>query len=296
MDITTARVQNPSLGIALLCAGVAFFGMGEACVKTLAKDYEILQVVWARYVFHALVFLLIFSRTGIVSQMKTTRPFLHLARSVALMLGTITFFTALIYLSLPEAVAINFASPLLVTALSIPFLGEKVGVRRWCAIFVGFAGVLVIIRPGLGVMHWAAILPLGTAVCYAAYQIMTRIAGRTEDTRTSLFWTSAVGVIVMSCIVPFVWKTPDAFAWALMVATGALFGFGHYLLIRAFEVADVSTLSPFLYTQIVWVTIISIIVFGQYPDGVSMIGAAIVIASGLYIWHRESRVRRKASA
>jgi drug/metabolite transporter (DMT)-like permease len=296
LDITTARVQNPSLGIALLCAGVAFFGMGEACVKTLAKDYEILQVVWARYVFHALVFLLIFSRTGIVSQMKTTRPFLHLARSVALMLGTITFFTALIYLSLPEAVAINFASPLLVTALSIPFLGEKVGVRRWCAIFVGFAGVLVIIRPGLGVMHWAAILPLGTAVCYAAYQIMTRIAGRTEDTRTSLFWTSAVGVIVMSCIVPFVWKTPDAFAWALMVATGALFGFGHYLLIRAFEVADVSTLSPFLYTQIVWVTIISIIVFGQYPDGVSMIGAAIVIASGLYIWHRESRVRRKASA
>ncbi len=296
MDITTARVQNPSLGIALLCAGVAFFGMGEACVKTLAKDYEILQVVWARYVFHALVFLLIFSRTGIVSQMKTTRPFLHLARSVALMLGTITFFTALIYLSLPEAVAINFASPLLVTSLSIPFLGEKVGVRRWCAIFVGFAGVLVIIRPGLGVMHWAAILPLGTAVCYAAYQIMTRIAGRTEDTRTSLFWTSAVGVIVMSCIVPFVWKTPDAFAWALMVSTGALFGLGHYLLIRAFEVADVSTLSPFLYTQIVWVTIISIIVFGQYPDGVSMIGAAIVIASGLYIWHRESRVRRKASA
>jgi drug/metabolite transporter (DMT)-like permease len=296
LDITSARVQNPSLGIALLCAGVAFFGMGEACVKTLAKDYEILQVVWARYVFHALVFLLIFSRTGIVSQMKTTRPFLHLARSVALMLGTITFFTALIYLSLPEAVAINFASPLLVTALSIPFLGEKVGVRRWCAIFVGFAGVLVIIRPGLGVMHWAAILPLGTAVCYAAYQIMTRIAGRTEDTRTSLFWTSAVGVIVMSCIVPFVWKTPNAFAWALMVATGALFGFGHYLLIRAFEVADVSTLSPFLYTQIVWVTIISVIVFGQYPDGVSMIGAAIVIASGLYIWHRESRVRRKASA
>ncbi len=296
MEITTARVQNPSLGIALLCAGVAFFGMGEACVKTLAKDYDILQVVWARYVFHALVFLLIFSRTGIVSQMKTTRPFLHLARSVALMLGTVTFFTALIYLSLPEAVAINFASPLLVTALSIPFLGEKVGIKRWCAIFVGFAGVLVIIRPGLGVMHWAAILPLGTAVCYAAYQIMTRIAGRTEDTRTSLFWTSAVGVVVMSCIVPFVWKTPDAFAWTLMVATGALFGFGHYLLIRAFEVADVSTLSPFLYTQIIWVTIISIIVFGQYPDGVSMIGAAIVIASGLYIWHRETRGRSQTTA
>lgn len=288
MDVAT-RVQNPRLGIVLMCAGLAFFGFGEACVKTLAKDYEILQVVWARYTFHALVFLLIFSRSGIVSQMRTSRPFLHLARSVVLMLGTITFFTALIYLSLPEAVAINFAAPLLVTALSIPFLGEKVGPRRWAAIFVGFLGVLVIIRPGLGVMHWAAFLPLLTAICYACYQIMTRIAGRTEDTRTSLFWTSAVGVTVMSCIVPFFWKTPDTQAWLIMVATGALFGFGHYLLIRAFEITPVSTLSPFHYTQIIWVTIISIIVFDQTPDEFSFLGTAIVIASGLYIWRRETR-------
>lgn len=294
MDVT-ARIQNPRLGIALLCIGVAFFGMGEACVKILAKDYDILQVVWARYVFHALVFLLIFSRTGIISQMRTSRPFLHLARSITLMLGTVTFFTALIYLSLPEAVAINFAAPLLVTALSIPFLGEKVGPRRWVAIFVGFLGVLVIIRPGLGVMHWAAFLPLLTAICYAAYQIMTRIAGRTEDTRTSLFWTSAVGCIVMSCIAPFVWKSPDASAWAIMVATGGLFGFGHYLLIRAFEVAAVSTLSPFLYTQIVWVTIISIIVFDQIPDEYSILGTCIVIGSGLYIWHRETRERSEST-
>jgi len=288
MDVA-ARVQNPRLGIALMCAGLAFFGFGEACVKTLAKDYEILQVVWARYTFHALVFLLIFSRSGIVSQMRTSRPFLHLARSVVLMLGTITFFTALIYLSLPEAVAINFAAPLLVTALSIPFLGEKVGRRRWAAIFVGFLGVLVIIRPGLGVMHWAAFLPLLTAICYACYQIMTRIAGRTEDTRTSLFWTSAVGVTVMSCIVPFFWKMPDAQAWIIMVATGGLFGFGHYLLIRAFEITPVSTLSPFHYTQIIWVTIISIIVFDQTPDEFSILGTTIVIASGLYIWRRETR-------
>ena len=288
MDVA-ARVQNPRLGIALMCAGLAFFGFGEACVKTLAKDYEILQVVWARYTFHALVFLLIFSRSGIVSQMRTSRPFLHLARSVVLMLGTITFFTALIYLSLPEAVAINFAAPLLVTALSIPFLGEKVGRRRWAAIFVGFLGVLVIIRPGLGVMHWAAFLPLLTAIFYACYQIMTRIAGRTEDTRTSLFWTSAVGVTVMSCIVPFFWKMPDAQAWIIMVATGALFGFGHYLLIRAFEITPVSTLSPFHYTQIIWVTIISIIVFDQTPDEFSILGTTIVIASGLYIWRRETR-------
>lgn len=295
MDVAP-KVQNSRLGIFLLCSGVTFFGIGEACVKVLAQEYDILQVVWARYVFHALVFLAIFSRSGIISQMKTSRPFLHIARSITLMLGTITFFTALIYLSLPDAVAINFAAPLLVTALSIPFLGEKVGPRRWAAIFVGFLGVLVIIRPGLGVMHWAAILPLGTAICYASYQIMTRIAGRTEDTKTSLFWTSTVGVIVMSCIAPFVWKAPDAQAWAIMVATGALFGFGHYLLIRAFEVAPVSTLSPFLYTQIISVTIISILVFNQYPDQYSILGAAIVIGSGLYIWHRETKESRQAES
>ncbi len=290
MDVAP-RIQNSRRGIFLLCAGVAFFGIGEACVKTLAAEYDILQVVWARYVFHALVFLAIFSRSGIISQMKTSRPFLHIARSITLMIGTVSFFTALIYLSLPEAVAINFVAPLLVTALSIPFLGEKVGPRRWAAIFVGFLGVLVIIRPGLGVMHWAAFLPLITAISYAGYQIMTRIAGRTEDTKTSLFWTSTVGVIVMSCIVPFVWKTPNATAWVIMVATGAVFGFGHYLLIRAFEVAAVSTLSPFLYTQIIWVTIISIVVFDQFPDQFSILGAAIVIGSGLYIWHREARER-----
>ena len=290
MDVAP-RVQNPRLGIFLLCSGIAFFALGETCVKILAADYHIMQVVWARYVFHALVFLAIFSRSGIVSQMKTSRPLLHIARSITLMLGTITFFTALIYLSLPDAVAINFAAPLIVTALSIPFLGEKVGRRRWAAIFVGFLGVLVIIRPGMGMMHWAAILPLGTAIFYASYQIMTRIAGRTEDTKTSLFWTSTVGVIVMSCITPFVWRAPDAHAWAIMVGTGALFGFGHYLLIRAFEVATISTLSPFLYTQIIWVTILSIIVFEQIPDEYSILGAAIVIGSGLYIWHRETRER-----
>ena len=177
--------------------------------------------------------------------------------------------------------AINFAAPLIVTAMSIPFLGEKVGIRRWCAILVGFIGVLVIVRPGLGVMHWAAILPLCTAFCYACYQIMTRIATRTEDTRTSLFWTSAVGVVVMSLVVPFFWTQPDAQGWALMLATGALFGFGHYLLIRAFEIAPISVLSPFLYTQIIWATLLSIVLFSEFPDHYSIVGGVIVIASGL---------------
>ena len=279
----------------LMMAGLLLFTAGEAIVKTLARDYDIAQIVWARYVFHALITFAIFSRVNPIRQARTPRPGLHLTRSALMLVATTLFFTSLRYLPLADAVAINFIAPLLVTALSIPMLKEQVGIRRWSAIFVGFAGVLVIIRPGMGVMHWAAILPLITAVCYAFYQILTRIATRTDDTQTSLFWTSAVGVIVMSCIAPFVWKAPDATAWAIMVATGALFGFGHYLLIRAFEVAPVSTLSPFLYTQILWVTIISIIVFDQVPDEYSILGTCIVIASGLYIWHRETVERRNAT-
>lgn len=292
MEASSPRADNPPLGILLMCAGVALFALGEGCVKALSRDHEIAQVVWARYVFHALVFLLVFSRGGVLRQIATRRPVLHLARSAALLAGTVTFFTALKYLSLPEAAAINFVTPLLVTALSIPFLGEKVGIRRWTAIMAGLAGVLVVIRPGFGIAHWAAVLPLATAACYAAYQIMTRVAGRSEDTRTSLFWTSAVGVVVMSCAAPFFWTAPAAAAWALMAATGTLFGLGHYLLIRAFEVAEASTVSPFLYTQIVWVTAVSVAAFGEVPDAWTLAGAAIIIGSGLYVWSRERRLAR----
>lgn len=284
------RPQNPRRGIVLMIVGLAMFSIGEGMVKYLATQYEIVQIVWARYTFHALLFLIIFSGTGIRRQIATTRPLLQLGRSILLLTATAFFFTAVSYLTLAEATSINFVSPLLVTAFSIPLLGEHVGIRRWLAIVVGFVGVLIIVRPGLGVMHWAAILPLGTATCYGLYQILTRIAARTEDTRTSLFWTSAVGVIVTSAVVPFWWTAPGPFAWTLMVGTGLFFGFGHYLLIKGFEVAPASMLAPFIYTQLVWVTIIGYIVFGNFPDWFTLLGGVVVIASGLYVWHRETRI------
>ena len=279
-----------------MVTGLAIFGVGEAIVKHLAVHYDVLQVVWARYTFHALLFLIIFSRTGIANQIRTRRPVLQLGRSILLLLATGFFFTALRYLPLAETVAINFVAPLLVTAFAIPLLGESVGIRRWIAIFVGFAGVLIIIRPGVGTVHWAAILPLGTAVCYAFYQIMTRIASRTDDARTNLFWTSAFGVIVMSSIVPFVWTSPGALDWFFMVCTGLLFGFGHYLLIKGLEIAPASVLSPFIYTQIIWATILGYFVFAQFPDAFTFAGAAIVIASGLYVWRRETQAADKAES
>ncbi len=280
------------IGILLVLGGTALFGCGESVVKLLARHYDTTQIVWGRYVFHAIVFLAIFARSGIAAQMRTARPWLQFSRSAILLLGTLLFFSALRYLPLADAVAINFFAPLLVTAFSIPMLKEQVGIRRWIAIMVGFAGVMVIIRPGLGVMHWAAVLPLGTAVCYALYQVLTRMAGRTDHARTSLLWSAAVGTVVMSFLVPFRWTAPDSWGWVMMAATGCLFGLGHYLLIKGLERAPASLLSPFIYSQLIWATTLGLLVFGDFPDGYSILGALIVTGSGIYVWHRETRRTR----
>jgi drug/metabolite transporter (DMT)-like permease len=285
------RPQNIRLGIGLLLIAVALFTIGEAIVKSLAHDYDITQIVWARYIFHALVTYTVFSRVNVFRLARTTRPGLHIARSALMLAATTLFFTSLRYLALADAIAISFVGPLLVTALSIPILKEQVGIRRWMAILVGFGGVLFIIRPGMGVMHWAAVLPLCTAVCYAFYQILTRIASRSDDTQTSLFWMSAFGVVVSSIAVPFFWTMPGPIEWVMMAALGTVYGLGHYLLIRGLEIAPASKLSPFLYTQIIWATLLGLVVFDQFPDGPTLIGGAIVIGSGLYIWWRGS-VRR----
>ena len=285
------RPQNVRRGILLMISAIFLFGIMDTVVKVLTQDYEVLQVVWARFTFHALIFLVVFSGMRMRDLFATRRPGLQIARSFLLMIATMFFFTALSHLPLADAISIGFVSPLLVTAFAIPILGEKVGIRRWAAILVGFAGVLVIIRPGLGVMHWAAVLPLGMATCFAMYQILTRIAGRTEDARTSQVWASAVGVVVLSCIAPFVWTPPTLAGWALMAAAGLCGGLGHYILIKAYEIAPASILSPFVYTQLIWMIIAGYIIFGDFPDVWTLTGGMIVIASGLYIFHREARLK-----
>lgn len=283
------RPQNIRLGIVLMMIGLALFTGGEAVVKMLAGKYDVTQIVWSRYVFHALVTFVLFSRSGVFQLAKTTRPWLHVSRSALMLIATSLFFFALRYLPLADAVAIHFIAPILITAFSIPILKEQVGWRRWAAIFVGFIGAIIIIRPGGGGTHWAALLPLGSAVCYAIYQILTRIASKTDSTQTSLFWTSVFGVGVTSLLVPFFWITPTLIEWMLMMGLGSMYGIGHYLLIRGLEIAPASRLSPFLYTQIIWATLFGVIFFDQFPDMITIGGAAVVIVSGLYIWWRETK-------
>src|SRR4029077_11396136 len=225
--------------------------------------------------------------------MRTTRPVLQVGRSMLLLGSTLGNFAALRYLQLDEAIALVFSTPFFVAALSGPMLGEWVRWRRWTAIAVGFVGVLVVLRPGPGTFQPAALLSLSAAICYALYSIITRILARTDSNATTLFYSNIVGALALVPVVPFVWTTPsDPLVIALMVASGAMGSGGHYLLIAAHRLAPAAVLSAFIYTEIVLVTATGFLVFGDVPNRSTLTGAAIVVASGLYILHRERAVRR----
>jgi drug/metabolite transporter (DMT)-like permease len=276
-------------GIALMCCAVATFSCIDATGKYLIRNMDTIQVVWARY-FFAFVLTLIFTnpvnRPGLT---RTSRPFFQVGRSALLLLSTILNLIALRWLQLDESLSILFSTPFMVAALCVPLLGEWVGWRRWAAIIVGFIGVLVVARPGFGGLHPAALLTFAGAVCYAFYSISTRLLSRTDSSDTTQFYTSLVGAVAMSLVVPFVWTKPESAVIAgLMVLIGALGGGGHYLLIRAHRLAPASTLAPFIYTQMVWTTALGFMVFGDVPHRWTIVGGFIVISSGLYLLHRET--------
>jgi drug/metabolite transporter (DMT)-like permease len=279
-------------GIALMCGAVACFAFLDTTAKYLNLHMSTLEVVWARYTGAFLLPFIVsnpWTRPGLVT---TARPLLQVGRSVLLLASTMCNFMALRYLQLDEAISIAFSTPFFVAALSGPILGEWVRWRRWTAISVGFLGVLVVTRPGPGSFQPAAFLSLGGAMCYALYALSTRILARTDSNETTLFYSNIVGAAAMLPVVPFFWTTPtDALIIALMVATGALGSFGHYLLIAAHRLAPAAVLSPFIYTEIPLMIVLGFLVFADLPNRWTLTGAAIVVASGLYILHRERTVK-----
>jgi drug/metabolite transporter (DMT)-like permease len=279
-------------GIALMCGAVACFAFLDTTAKYLSLSMGTLQIVWARYTGGFLFPLIVsnpWTRPGLI---RTTRPVLQIGRSMLLLGSTLCNFAALRYLQLDEAIALVFSTPFFVAALSGPMLGEWVRWRRWTAIAVGFVGVVVIARPGAGTFQPAALLSLAAAVFYALYSIITRILARTDDNDTTLFYSNLVGAVALLPVVPFVWTTPtDPLVIALMVASGAMGSAGHYLLIAAHRLAPAAVLSPFIYTEIVLVIALGFLVFGDVPNRWTLTGGAIVVGSGLYIIHRERKVR-----
>jgi len=284
-------------GIALMCGAVATFSCLDTTGKYLNYHMFTLQVVWARYFFAFVLALFISNPFKQPELMRTKRPFFQVGRSALLLLSTLVNLFALRWLQLDEALAILFSTPFMVALLSVVLLHEKVGWRRWGAIGIGFFGVLVVTRPGFGGMHPAALLSFAGAICYAFYAIATRVLSRTDASETTQFYTNVVGAVTMSAIVPFVWTRPDSTLTAsLMLLIGLLGGAGHYLLILAHRLAPASTLAPFIYTQMVWTTALGFAVFGDVPHRWTIVGGSIVVASGLYLLHREAVRKSEPSA
>jgi drug/metabolite transporter (DMT)-like permease len=226
--------------------------------------------------------------TGLI----TRRFWLQSLRSLMLMVEIGLFIWTITVLPLADAHAILAIAPLLVTALSVPLLGEKVGIRRWTAVGVATVGMLIILRPGFGVMHPMALVALLCACMWSLYQVLTRVVSRTDPPLTTLFYTALIGAIALTLIGPFYWRAPDAQGWALFVVVAVLGASGHYLLIKALQLAPASVLQPFAYTVLVWATLVGFTMFGNLPDRFTVAGALIIVASGLYAFARERRLRR----
>src|SRR2546429_3931993 len=221
----------------------------------------------------------------------TERPGLQVMRGLALLSSSLFFISGLRFLPIAEASATGFVAPLFVTALSIVFLGERVGVRRWLATAVGLIGVLIILRPGSGAFHPAAVFPLVSALAWACTLIMTRMMSGRDRAITTMTYSSIAGVCVLSALVPFVWVTPSWHDILFGIFIGIASTAGQWIVVLAFRYADASVLAPFSYTQLLWVSILGFVIFGEVPDVWTVTGAAFIVASGLYTAHRE-RVRR----
>jgi drug/metabolite transporter (DMT)-like permease len=286
-----ARADHPFKGIALILASTVFLGASDVTAKYLSATMPSVEIAWIRFLTFALIMSPAMFRGSPLFALRTERLGLQLMRGAALVGSSLFFISGLRYLPIAEASATGFVAPLFVTALSIVFLSEKVGVRRWLATAVGLLGVLIILRPGTSAFHVAAFFPLVSAVAWACTLIMTRMMSGREHVLTTMTYSSIAGLCILSALVPFVWVTPSWHDIAFGVFIGVASTAGQWIVVLAFRYADASVLAPFSYTQLLWVSILGFMVFGEVPDIWTVAGAIFIVGSGLYTAHRE-RVRR----
>ena len=287
-DPTPAR---PLLGLALMLGSMVILPVMDGFAKDLSSRLPVAQVVWARYLFHLVAIIgVVLWRFGPRS-LWPRRVGVQLLRGGLLLAATTLFFAAISRMELATTLALFFVSPLVVTLLGPAVLGESVGWRRWTAVLVGFAGVLVILRPGGGLLQGAALLALGAGVVHGMYLLATRKLAGSAPPLVTLAYTALVGAAVMSLVVGFAWVAPAPGDFARMVLMGVLAALGHYLLIKAFDHAPATWLAPLGYSEIVTSTAVGYVAFGEFPDGWTWIGIAIIVGSGVIITLREGRSR-----
>jgi drug/metabolite transporter (DMT)-like permease len=282
-------------GILLMCAGTSLFPFMNAAVKLLAADYPVAQIVWARFTGHLVIMLLVFLPQYRWTLLRTRRPAVQFGRSALMLLSNLVFVVAIARVPLATASAIGFTSPLIVTALSVPLLHESVGWRRWSAVTVGFAGALLVIRPGTGLQQPAVLLLLLSSLAYALYQIATRWVGRYDNAATGIVFAALLGSLAMSLVLPFVFVPPrTVFDALLFCSLGLLGGAGHYLIIRAFQLGPAAVMAPLGYVELIGTAALGYAIFNNFPDLWTWLGAFVIIGSGLYIALRERRRRDPA--
>ena len=264
----------------------------DGFAKYLSSDLPVLQITWARYFFtvaFTLPVMFFFFRKNLV---WTDKPKLQLIRGLILLTANVCFFYSISIISLAKALTLAFIAPLIVTAFSPIFLGEKVGFRRWSAVIIGFIGSMVVIRPGFVEINLASLAALGTGVMYGFYLIITRKLSSSDNPLLTLLLTGVVGAIIISFVMPFVWIKPTLNQWSMMAAIGVFACIGHLFIILSLKYADASKLAPFSYFEIVTNIIIGYYFFSDFPDKWTFIGLFIIILSGIYISRRENIVKK----
>jgi drug/metabolite transporter (DMT)-like permease len=286
-----ARTDRPFKGIALILLSTVFLGISDVTAKYLSATLPSLEIAWIRFLVFALIMTPAMVPGTRLFALRTARPGFQFVRGLALLGSSLFFISGLRYLPIAEASATGFVSPLFVTALSIIFLRESVGVRRWLATAAGLIGVLIILRPGTNAFHVAAFFPLVSALCWAVTLIMTRMMSGREHTITTMTYSALSGLFVLSVLVPFIWVAPSWHDILFGVLIGVASTAGQWIVVLAFRYADASVLAPFSYSQLVWVSVLGFLIFAEVPDVWTVVGAAFIVSSGLYTAHRE-RVRR----
>lgn len=283
--LPTLKTQLSGIGFMLVMT--VCFSTLDASAKFVTNELSLWMVMWGRYFFHFLLIAVFLIPGAPRKTLQSRNIFMQVLRSFMIFCAGITFWAGLMYLPLAECTVIAFISPLLVTILSVIFLGETFGSHRWVVVFVGLAGVLLVIRPGLGIVHWAVILPLLAALFYASLQIITRVLGQQDSALTTLFYTSTCGLIFSSIMALLFWQTPTPAQWLMLAWLGFVGAAGHFFMIKAFKQAPASLLASFDYVTLVWAALFGYFMFNDLPDGWTVLGAVVIVSSGIYLIRKE---------
>jgi drug/metabolite transporter (DMT)-like permease len=287
--------DDPLRAIALAVSATVLFGSSDTISKYLSGGLPIVEFIWIRYVLFLIMALFLVGRLPGRS-VQARNPGLQVVRGLCVVGSSILFVYGVRQMTMAQATTISFLSPMLITILSIPLLGETVGIRRWAAVGAGMLGMLVVVRPGMGGFQPAALFGVASSFCWALALIITRKIAMSDAPQTTVLWSAAIGTAVLTALLPFevVWPTMKQLGLSLLL--GVLASGGQWMVILAHRIAPASLLAPFFYGQLLWVTVLGFLVFGNLPDTWTVAGAGIIIASGLYTAHRERIRGRHARA